>query len=165
MAITLNDNLNIEAPKPNDNRFGPWSSTSDANTNIPSYQRYIGLTVGVGSNPVVEYWYSSGITNGDLVIKTASSSFDLQVSDNSTTVTSVTGMTFSGATVINLGSGGVQIDIVGGSSTSGSSGTSGISGTSGTSGEAGTSGTSGVNGTSGSSGENGTSGSDGSSGT
>ena len=80
MAIILNDNVDTRAPKPSDARFGTsisgttgfYATTSAANTAIPTYQRYIGLTVGikVGSTPIQEYWYSNGITDLDLVPKT-----------------------------------------------------------------------------------------------
>jgi hypothetical protein len=71
------------------------------------------------------------------------------------TATNVTGMTFSGASVVNNGGGNVLISFSGGSGTSGTSGTSGSSGTSGTSGTSGSSGTSGTRGTSGTSGTSG----------
>jgi len=80
MSIILNDNIDVRAPKPADARFGTnisgvtgfYATTSNANTAIPTYQRYIGLTVGikVGSNPIQEYWYANGINNVDLVPKT-----------------------------------------------------------------------------------------------
>ena len=80
MSIILNDNIDVRAPKPADARFGTtisgttgfYATTTDANTAIPSYQRYVGLTVGikVGSNPIQEYWYANGITDLDLVLKT-----------------------------------------------------------------------------------------------
>jgi hypothetical protein len=68
MAITLNDNIDTAASKPTDNRFGPYTSTGVAIANIPEYQRYVGLTVGVGT-PIVEYWFDSTLT---LVLKTTS---------------------------------------------------------------------------------------------
>ena len=59
MAINLNDNLKILAPKPTDTRYGPWSSTSEANTNVGSLVRHSGLTVGILTpSGVVEYWYA-----------------------------------------------------------------------------------------------------------
>lgn len=80
MSIILNDNIDVRAPKPADARFGTgisgttgfYATTSAANTAIPSYQRYIGLTVGikVGSNPIQEYWYANGIADLDLIPKT-----------------------------------------------------------------------------------------------
>ena len=69
MAILLNDNLNIAAPKPTDARFGPYADLGTAKTSVPSYQRYIGLTVGVGINPTVEYWWKSGVADTDLIEK------------------------------------------------------------------------------------------------
>lgn len=68
MAIILNDNIDTRASKPTDNRFGPYISTAAALAGIPEYQRYVGLTVGVGT-PIVEYWFDSSLT---LVLKTTS---------------------------------------------------------------------------------------------
>lgn len=68
MAIILNDNIDTRAPKPTDNRFGPFTTTAAALANIPEYQRYVGLTVGVGT-PIVEYWFDSTLA---LVLKTSS---------------------------------------------------------------------------------------------
>jgi hypothetical protein len=72
MPILLNDNLNINAPRPNDNRFGPYSNTDAVLAAVPVAQRYIGLTVGVlgAGNVVSEYWFNDGTANSDLVIKT-----------------------------------------------------------------------------------------------
>lgn len=57
-----------------DERYGTYSSTSEANASIPQAIRSKGLTVGIiEDNSVVEYWYKSGITDNDLVIKIASS--------------------------------------------------------------------------------------------
>lgn len=82
MAIILNDNIDTRAGKPTDNRFGTallgttgyYTSVTDANNATPSYQRYIGLTVGIksGAGPIVEYWYANGIANADLVQKIGS---------------------------------------------------------------------------------------------
>jgi hypothetical protein len=68
MAIILNDNIDTRAPKPTDNRFGPYTTTAAALEGIPAYQRYVGLTVGVGT-PIVEWWFDSTLT---LVLKTTS---------------------------------------------------------------------------------------------
>jgi uncharacterized membrane protein YgcG len=96
--------------------------------------------------------YNSGTTTlelynntGGTVIITGFSSNNLSVSDGLTTIYNITGITFSGFTVINDGNGNVTVS-------GGTSGTSGSSGTSGTSGSSGTSGTSGTSGSSGSSG-------------
>jgi len=68
MAIILNDNVDTRAPKPTDDRFGPYTTTAAALAGIPNYQRYVGLTVGVGT-PIVEWWFDSTLT---LVLKTTS---------------------------------------------------------------------------------------------
>lgn len=72
MPILLNDNLDINAPRPNDNRFGPYANVSAALAGVPAAKRYIGLTVGVNEYPgvVAEYWFYSGTSNSDLIIKT-----------------------------------------------------------------------------------------------
>lgn len=52
-----------------DNRYGPWISCAGALSGT-SGTRCIGLTVGiVESGAVVEYWFKTGITNTDLVVK------------------------------------------------------------------------------------------------
>ena len=73
MGIIINDNLTTFSPKPLDSRFGPYSSTTFANTSVITANRYIGLTVGIltGVTDIVEYWYLSGITDLDLVLKTS----------------------------------------------------------------------------------------------
>jgi hypothetical protein len=88
MAITFNDNINVSAQKPIDSRFGPYNNTGAALAAIPAGQRYIGLTVGIGTNPVVEYWFNDGIADGDFVAKTASG--------NLTGITAGTGISVSG---------------------------------------------------------------------
>ena len=70
MAILLNDNLDVAAIKPVDSRYVTYASISEANAAIPAIKRYRGLTVGVISNEIlIEYWYETGITDSDLVIK------------------------------------------------------------------------------------------------
>jgi len=85
MAIIINDNLSPLAPKILDNRYGPYSSTTQANLAIDVAFRVVGLTVGVlsgsttfsggryvtSTNGVVEYWYYTGITDSDLVLKSS----------------------------------------------------------------------------------------------
>lgn len=148
MAISLNDNIQVLANKPTDSRYGPWTSTTQTNSTIDISQRYLGLTVGIISGGVItEYWYGSGVTNPDLVIK------PVGIVGSSGT----SGSSGSSGTSGNSGSSGS-------SGVSGSSGTSGISRTSGSSGAArvsGTSGTSGISGTSGVNGNNGINGNDG----
>jgi hypothetical protein len=71
MSIATNDNFNINAPKVIDDRYSvggvtPYASIASANAAIPLTRRALGLTVLIGA---VEYWYQSGITDPDLVIK------------------------------------------------------------------------------------------------
>jgi len=78
MAIFINDNHSVQAPKPNDARYGPWTTTTAANSGISIATRYQGLTVGVyeTGNPgdkVIEYWYRDGVADVNLVIKTIES--------------------------------------------------------------------------------------------
>lgn len=71
MAISLNDNIQTLANKPSDFRYGPWTGVTQVNSNIPNAQRYLGLTVGILNGGVIhDYWYYSGITNSDLILKT-----------------------------------------------------------------------------------------------
>ena len=83
MAILINDNLNPLAPKILDNRYGPYTSTTEANLAVDISFRVVGLTVGIlsgdtvfsggryvsSSEGVVEFWYYTGITDSDLVHK------------------------------------------------------------------------------------------------
>jgi hypothetical protein len=71
MSISINDNLSTSSPKPLDDRYGTYTSTTEANTAILSAYRYIGLTVGIiTGGTLYEYWYYTGTTNPDLVLKT-----------------------------------------------------------------------------------------------
>jgi len=73
MAITLNDNLQIQANKNIDNRYGPYDSLTTTLSTLSAFQRSMGLTVGViEAGSVKEYWFKSGVANGDLVEKTTS---------------------------------------------------------------------------------------------
>ena len=88
MAILINDNLNPLAPKILDNRYGPYTSTTEANLAIDVSFRVVGLTVGIlsgdtvfsggryvsSSEGIIEYWYYTGITDSDLVNKANCSS-------------------------------------------------------------------------------------------
>lgn len=77
MAINLSDNILAKTTAPSDSKYGPYSGASlsaalaSANAYLlPSY-RYKGLTIGilVNSDPIVEYWFYSGIEDIDLIIK------------------------------------------------------------------------------------------------
>jgi hypothetical protein len=97
MSILLNDNLSIQAPKPVDANYGPYATTTAANAAISSANRYVGLTVGIGTTTVVEYWYNGGIANGNLIAKGGGGS-------GSGTVTSVaTGSGLSGGPITTTG--------------------------------------------------------------
>jgi len=70
MSIHLNDNLFIEGPKPIDDKYGPYSSVSQALEAIETIVRYRGLTVGVlQSGSLREYWFRDGIEDLNLVEK------------------------------------------------------------------------------------------------
>lgn len=78
--ILLQDNLEILAPKPMDQKYGPYASDTDAINAIPLSYRHKGLTVGVlnNSGSVIEYWWQNGIADVDLVQKvTGGGSVDL----------------------------------------------------------------------------------------
>lgn len=71
MAISLNDNILTNAPKPSDSRYGNFTSVANALSAVGSGIRYQGLTIGIVTGGVVEdYWFRDGIADGDLVIKT-----------------------------------------------------------------------------------------------
>ena len=58
-----------------DVRYGPWLSLNDALTGFNPALRFRGLTVGIytpnniTTSPVIEYWWKSGVTDNDLVLK------------------------------------------------------------------------------------------------
>jgi hypothetical protein len=72
MAINLNDNLSTLAPKPTDNRYGPYGSLEEALLAVSPIFRYPGLTVGiqtVSQEDVTDYWFNPGVSDSDLVKK------------------------------------------------------------------------------------------------
>jgi len=70
MAILINDNYTPKAPKPIDDRYGPYASTTAALAAVASTDRHKGLTLGILNNgSVVEYWFRDDITNTSLIIK------------------------------------------------------------------------------------------------
>jgi len=74
MPILLNDNLNVQAPRAVDNRYGPHANVSNVHADVTPAIRYQGLTVGVNTaNGIVEYWFASNTTNAGLVLKTVDS--------------------------------------------------------------------------------------------
>lgn len=71
MAITLNDNIKLNAGKPLDRKYLSTGNTvyhtiNEANLTIPIAERYVGLTVNVNN---VEYWYKNGVADVNLVEK------------------------------------------------------------------------------------------------
>jgi hypothetical protein len=75
MAITLNDNLQIQANKNIDNRYGPYDSISSALATLASFQRARGLTIGIVEGGLLkEYWFKDGVANVDLIEKTTAGS-------------------------------------------------------------------------------------------
>ena len=76
MAIQLSDNLKINVGAPIDSKYlndfnAPYADVLEVNTLIPIAQRYIGLTVNILNS---EYWYELGVSDVDLVIKSAGGS-------------------------------------------------------------------------------------------
>lgn len=67
MAIIINDNLQINAGKPVDDKYlngsVPYNSTAEVATEIALPQRYIGLTVNINNK---EYWFKNGVADSDL---------------------------------------------------------------------------------------------------
>lgn len=71
MAILLSDGLQINAGKHVDSRYltttnVAYSTVGQVNATIPISYRYLGLTVLIGDD---EYWYKTGLTDSDLVLK------------------------------------------------------------------------------------------------
>lgn len=53
-----------------DSRYGPYSTTDEALSSIPSAQRCVGLTVGIKTDDsITEYWFQDGIEDANLVAK------------------------------------------------------------------------------------------------
>lgn len=72
-ALELPFGLRVLNPQSVDDKYlsggtTPYTSVANANATIPEAIRHIGLTVNVDN---VEYWYKDGVTDGDLVLKTA----------------------------------------------------------------------------------------------
>jgi len=72
MSVIIQDNFSTAAAKPTDARYGPYNNVAAAQSAIPEVYRYKGLTVGILNSGVVEeYWWANGVTDPDLVQKTA----------------------------------------------------------------------------------------------
>ena len=96
MAINLSDNIQVNLGRPVENKYleptlgVPYANVAEVNSTILEALRYIGLTVNVNNE---EYWYATGTTDGDLIIKTP----DVAASGGLTGATN--GLTTSGADV------------------------------------------------------------------
>lgn len=66
MPIDFNDNLQIRAPKPIDDRYGPWETIEEGLINVPYPYRYDKLTLNING---VEYWFKEGLEDLDLIVK------------------------------------------------------------------------------------------------
>jgi hypothetical protein len=96
MSIILADSITVPSSIPLDAKYGPYATTAAANAAIPTTYRYVGLTVGIGTTTVADYWYNGGIANGDLIAKGSGG--------GSGTVTSVsTGSGLSGGPITTTG--------------------------------------------------------------
>ena len=70
MALGFPFGFRVANPEPLDNKYGPHASVAAAKASVLLGERYIGLTVNVSG---VEYWWKDGVTDVDLILKTAGS--------------------------------------------------------------------------------------------
>ena len=76
-GIELGTGIVVGAPKALDSKYGPFegatlaAAETEALTNVTAGFRFEGLTIGliVTGNPVVEYWFQSGIADANFVSK------------------------------------------------------------------------------------------------
>lgn len=76
-GIELGTGIVVGAPKALDSKYGPFegatlaAAKTEALTNVTAGFRFEGLTIGliVTGNPVVEYWFQSGIADANFVAK------------------------------------------------------------------------------------------------
>lgn len=117
MSLELPFGVKVLNPVPVDAKYLNngivYASIEEANQNIPSGIRHIGLTVNINNS---EYWYSTGTTNADLVLKTSSSGSTINnVQNIGEGVGIFSGITDAG--VINLrsitGSGSTNVSLSG----------------------------------------------------
>jgi hypothetical protein len=152
MAINLNDNLIIQAPKATDERYGPYTSVVEALVEIEPIVRYQGLTAGVFILGVLkEYWFGDGILDINFVEKGSSGV-------GATGATGVVGGTGATGSTGPLGLTG-PTGAIGVSGVSGPTGPSGATGIQGPIGITGATGAVGVSGATGIQGPSGISGS------
>jgi hypothetical protein len=98
MGTILTGNIDLQGGLPLDSRYGLYSSTTQANQSIVSANRFVGLTVGIvtgttsyngiqltgATGGVSEYWYYTGTTDSDLVLKQGESGDGFTLSGNTT---------------------------------------------------------------------------------
>jgi hypothetical protein len=120
MAINLSDNIKISGPLPVDSRYFnnlvPYTSTGETNSVIVSGERYVGLTVNINN---VEYWYASGTTDTDLVIKTMGGAGTITGATNGLSLVNSGTTVVLGGTLtsdVMIDSGGYGFEISGGTS-------------------------------------------------
>lgn len=71
-AIVIGKPLRVNGAKPIDYLSGPYASVQAALAAVPSALRYIGMTVIVVTDNIpVEYWFSGGTGDANLVIKSS----------------------------------------------------------------------------------------------
>ena len=75
MAIKFNDNIQVNAGKPVDNKYlsslnAPYTNVSEVISTIPVPERHVGLTVNVNNS---EYWFANGVADVDLILKVSAS--------------------------------------------------------------------------------------------
>ena len=145
MAINLNDNLIVQAPKATDERYGPYDSTAEALSVIEPIIRYPGLTAGIYIlGQLTEYWFWNGILDTDFVEKTGGSGIIGATGPTGATgATGASGFGASGATGPTGATGAT------GASGFGASGATGPTGAIGATGIIGTTGATGLNGATG----------------
>ena len=73
-TFNLSNEIQIVNPSANvDSHYGTYSSLADAKLGVPVILREKGKTVGIiESGSVIEYWWKSGTTDSDLVVKGSS---------------------------------------------------------------------------------------------
>lgn len=114
MAIIFNDNIQVSAGKPIDNKYlnaynAPYTGTSEVLSTITVPQRHVGLTVNINND---EYWFATGVSNSDLILKVGASGGTFNgISNVGSGVGLFSGVTSSGVNYFKTisGSGGTTV--------------------------------------------------------
>ena len=114
MGIGIISNFDVNTSANIDSRLGPYATLAEVTTAIPALSRYVGLTVSVTeSGSPVEYWFSPGITDADLVLKNTGGTVNatgLITTGSSTAIQAITGSliisssTADGVVISSIGS-------------------------------------------------------------